>query len=215
MTTPVYYPRPGSLVAQVVYFFRSNPGEELTLDDIVAKFDTTRGNIHSLLRPAVEVDMLRRDRNADGEYFYTAGARIEVISAAGDTPERPAARARRPSGYASPRHQVDLSALVVEKGVPLPQQRAKLVSKWEPLFAKLAVPGDSIAIPAEIVVTLRSEAVKRAKAGRGHYKVLRLDGGGARIWRVEPPDEAAKSTPQGAWRALDVPKGKAQAKVAA
>ncbi len=193
MTTPVYYPRPGSLAAQVVYFFRANAGEELTLDDITAKFDASRGNIHTQLRPAVEVGLLARDRNADGEYVYQAGARIDVISANGDTPAQPAPKARKPVGFASPRHQVDLSALVVEKGVPLPEQRAKLRSKWEPLFDMLATVGDSIAIPPAIVVTLRSEAIKRAKAGRGHYKVLLTDGGGARIWRVAAP--ASKPAP--------------------
>lgn len=85
MTTPAYYPRPGSLAAQVVYFFRTNAGEELTLDDIVAKFDAGRLNIHTQLRPAVEVGLLARNRNADGEYIYTAGARIDVISTTGDT----------------------------------------------------------------------------------------------------------------------------------
>ena len=132
MNAPAYYPRPGTLAAQVVAFFRSNPGEELTLDDITAKFDAGRNNIHTQLRPAVEVGLLVRTRNADGEYIYTAGARIDVISTTGDTPASPAPKARKPSGFASPRHHVDLSALVVEKGVPLPQQRAKLVSKWEP-----------------------------------------------------------------------------------
>lgn len=228
MNTPAYYPRPGSLAAQVVYFFRTNAGEELTLDDITAKFDASRGNIHTQLRPAVEVGLLQRNRNADGEYIYTAGARIDVISAAGDTPAQPAPKARKPACFASPRHQVDLSALVVEKGVPLPEQRARLVSKWEPLFAKLAEVGDSIAIPAAIVVTLRSEATKRAKAGRGHYKVLLTDGGGARIWRIDPP--AGKPTPaqsaeapkaqaapkappaqKTTWRALDVPRTRAKA----
>jgi hypothetical protein len=34
MNAPAYYPRPGSLAAQVVYFFRTNAGEELTLEDI-------------------------------------------------------------------------------------------------------------------------------------------------------------------------------------
>ena len=66
MNAPAYYPHPGSLAAQVVYFFRTNAGEELTLEDIVTKFDTSRGNIHTQLRPAVEVGLLARDRNAAG-----------------------------------------------------------------------------------------------------------------------------------------------------
>ena len=224
MNAPAYYPRPGSLAAQVVYFFRTNAGEELTLEDIVTKFDTSRGNIHTQLRPAVEVGLLARDRNADGEYIYTAGARIDVISAAGDTTAQPAPKARKPARFTSPRHQVDFDTLVVEKGVPLPEQRAKPPSKWAPLFDKLAEPGDSIAIPPEIMIALRAETVKRTKAGSGHYRVLRTDDGGARIWRIEPPASkhapatkpaeapkattAAQKTP---WRALDAPLPRAKA----
>ena len=222
MNAPAYYPRPGSLAAQVVYFFRTNAGEELTLEDIVTKFDTSRGNIHTQLRPAVEVGLLARDRNADGEYIYTAGARIDVISATGDTPAEPAPKARKPARFTSPRHQVDFDTLVVEKGVPLPRQRAKPPAKWTPLFDKLAEPGDSIAIPPEIMIALRAETVKRTKAGSGHYRVLRTDDGGARIWRIEPPASkrapakpaeapkatAAQKTP---WRALDAPLPRAKA----
>jgi hypothetical protein len=216
MNAPAYYPRPGSLAAQVVYFFRANAGEELTLDDITAKFDASRGNIHTQLRPAVEVGLLQRDRNADGEYIYTAGARIDVISAAGDTPAQPAPRARKTARFASPRHQVDLGALVVEKGVPLPEQRAKRASKWTPIFAKLAEVGDSIAIPPEICNALRAEAIKRAKAGQGHYRVLLTDGGGARIWRVDAPASKpapaqSADAPKTPWRALDAPKARAKA----
>jgi hypothetical protein len=102
------------------------------------------------------------------------------------------------------------------------QQRAKPLSKWAPLFDKLAEPGDSIAIPAKIMIALRAETVKRTKAGSGHYRVLRTDDGGARIWRIEPP--ASKHAPakpaeapkaQAAqkthWRALDAPLPRAKA----
>lgn len=222
MTTPTYTPRAGSLASQVIGFFRHNPDEELLLDDITDKFDCTRGNIHTLLKDAVEAALLARYRNADGEYIYTAGARIDVISATGDTPAEPAPKARKPARFTSPRHQVDFDTLVVEKGVPLPRQRAKPRSKWTPLFDKLAEPGDSIAIPPEIMIALRAETVKRTKAGSGHYRVLRTDDGGARIWRIEPPASkhapakpaeapkatAAQKTP---WRALDAPLPRAKA----
>ena len=73
MTKAPYTPRPGSLPSQVIAFFASNPEEELTLEDIVEKFDTTRGNVHTNLGLAVDAGVLMRERNVDGEYFYCAG----------------------------------------------------------------------------------------------------------------------------------------------
>ena len=42
-----YTPRPDSLPSIVIGYFTNNPGEELTLEDITAKFETPRNNIHT------------------------------------------------------------------------------------------------------------------------------------------------------------------------
>lgn len=192
MSAPTYIPRPGSLAASVVYFFRTNADEELTLDDIVDKFGSVRGNIHTQLRPALDVDLLRRDTNADGEYIYQAGARIEVIPQASE-PARP--KARKPASFDSPRHEVDFDALKVDKGVPLrvigPYGAKPL--KWDPLFEKLAEVGDSIQLPAKLRATLSSAVIARNKKGRGHFRVLMTGADTCRVWRVDPPaQEGAK-----------------------
>ena len=188
MSTPVYYPRPGSLAAQVVYFFRTNPDEVLTVEDIVNKFDAPRGNIHTQLRPAVEVDLLRRGRNDEGEYTYQGGVRIEVINKSGETP---VPKARKPESYASPRHAIDIDALVVEKGVPMTPTRPGFAPKWDPLFDKLTEVGDSIEVPAKLRAALASAAATRNKRHQGYFRVLLTSGGKARVWRVQPPKSAA------------------------
>lgn len=75
MTTSnvLYSPRPGSLASSVIGFFTNNPGEELDLDAIVEKFGSTRGNIHTQLVGALDVGMVIRERNQDGDYIYKAG----------------------------------------------------------------------------------------------------------------------------------------------
>lgn len=74
MTEPTTYtPQAGSLPSQVSAFFTRNPDETLTLDDITSKFDASRGNIHSLLRKAVEVGLLARTINHESEWIYSPG----------------------------------------------------------------------------------------------------------------------------------------------
>lgn len=188
MSTPAYYPRPGSLAAQVVYFFRTNPDEVLTVEDIVNKFDAPRMNIHTQLRPALEVDLLRRSRNEDGDYIYQGGTRIEVINKAGDTP---APKARKPESFLSPRHELDIDALVVEKGVPMTPIRPGFAPKWDPLFDKLTEVGDSVEIPAKLRAALASAAATRNKRHQGYFRVLLTSGGKARVWRVQEPQSPA------------------------
>lgn len=55
-----YTPRSDSLPARVIAFFQRNLDEELSLEDITEKFDTTRGNIHTNLGLAVDAGMLVR-----------------------------------------------------------------------------------------------------------------------------------------------------------
>lgn len=71
--TTAYKPRAGSLASQLCYFFSSNPKEELTVEDITAKFDCVQGNVHTLLGESKAAGLLKRDRTEDGEYVYCAG----------------------------------------------------------------------------------------------------------------------------------------------
>lgn len=68
-TTP-YTPAPHSLAAKMLSFFERAPDEHLTLEDIVEKFDVTRGNIHTMLTPAVTAGLMQRSVNDDADYIY-------------------------------------------------------------------------------------------------------------------------------------------------
>ena len=187
-----YTPRPDSLPSIVIGYFTSNPGEELTLEDITAKFETPRNNIHTNLSLAVDAGLLVRARNDDGEYVYKAGKAIPrqididrvhrgQPAAAPSTPEKKAA-----SGYQSPRKALDLSNLIVEEGVPYLLNAAhKGASKWQPLFDKLTKPGQSIAIPGDMrgAVGAAAGKVNRLKTA-GTYRVAMTGGDSARVWRI-------------------------------
>lgn len=190
MTTP-YKPRAGSLPAQVVWFFTSNPDEQLALSDIEEKFDAVRGNIHTLLALAIDAQLLVRTRNDDGEYLYSAGAAIHnpVKEAAPEAPAPAPAEAPRKvrgpvKGFASPRYTLDISKLQVEHGVPFMKINGPTVGKWEPIFEKLQKPDQSIALPGHLRGALASAVRSRNKQNKGTFRVAMTGPDQARIWRL-------------------------------
>ena len=190
-STATYTPRPDSLPSIVIGYFTNNPGEELTLEDITAKFETPRNNIHTNLSLAVDAGLLVRARNDDGEYVYKAGKAIprqididrvhRGHATAPSTSEKKAT-----SGYQSPRKALDLSNLIVEEGVPYLLNAAhKGASKWQPLFDKLTKPGQSIAIPGDMrgAVGAAVGKVNKLKT-EGTFRVAMTGSDSARVWRI-------------------------------
>lgn len=172
MTT--YKPAPNSKPAKVLAFFRANPDEELQTDDVAEKFGMLRSQVHTLLRPAREAELLQRNRDVLGDYVYVAGpallAQLPPAStrenaetkqpAAQQTPAEPAtktvaenatpapgpARAGKPTGRrrAAVHSIPSFDGAVVRKGVPIPVMKGRAGAKWQPLFDKLQAPDESV-----------------------------------------------------------------------
>lgn len=186
-TLTPYMPQQGSIPAQVVEFFQANREEVLTADDVALKFAAPRSTIHSTLRVAVDALALKRDRNDDGEYVYTAGPRISVtkIKTADTSLVGTRERAGTPPVVITPE---ELQALQVERNVPIYSGRGggvQGVSKWGELFAKLTDAGTSIRIPLDWQKAVYAQAKKLAKDGKGTFIVRKVDTTHARIWRTE------------------------------
>lgn len=175
-----YIPRSDSLAAQVVAFFRANPDERLTADDIGLKWNVNRKGVHTLLARSLDVQLLQRERSPDGEWLYAAGAMIETTA----VPEPKPARSQKTFGYASPRHGFDLDTAKVEEDVPYTPGGIKGQSKWGPLFDKLERAGQSIAIPAQVKAAVAAAAIKRNAEKRGTFRVQMTGPDTARVWRV-------------------------------
>lgn len=75
-TLPTYTPRADTLPAQVCAFLMRNPDEELTVEDICAKFDAPRSNIHTQLSRCLDAGLLIRGKNEDDEYVYSIGHKL-------------------------------------------------------------------------------------------------------------------------------------------
>lgn len=195
MSTPTYQPRADSLASMCIGFFTNNPQEHLGLEDISEKFGATRGNIHSILRPALDAGFLLRERNDDGEYIFQAGPAISTAKTApADNTQKPISprksnpppgrKATAPRGYTSTRHILDFSSLQVDEGVPCMPLQAPGKSKWEPVFDALGKPGQSIALPGYVKAALAAAVAHRNKQKRGTFKVAMTGPSEARIWRI-------------------------------
>lgn len=189
-----YHPQAHSLAGQVLAFFRANPDEELSVDDMAGKFGVNRKNIHTLLRPALDASLLARERNDEAEYIYKAGPQLQTV---------PAARARKNAtttpdttghgalfGADTAYSQALIAQLpVATDRVYDPNPSHKGQSKWQPLFHRLTQNGQSILFPAgwrKAVASHAQKVNKEAAAQPGHGHVFRITtkGEAACLWRL-------------------------------
>jgi len=178
-----YSPRSDSLAARVIAFFRrSDEDDELHQSDIALKFEVPREHVHASLKEAVNQGILKRNNT-----LYSAGPQLNACLIAAPAPaasntEKRAYKTR--SGYASPRKHIDFDSLSVDDNVPFVPRAVLNGNKYDPLFAKLAVVGQSIAVPGDIKGALAAAAIKRNKIQMGTFRVAMTSADEARIWRV-------------------------------
>ena len=179
MTTTPYMPRLGSLPARCINFFRTNPDEELSLDDISDKFGASRANIHTLLSLARDAGLLDRYRNPDGEYIYTAGKKIGASDGVDIDAVHDAKASVRQRAAAS--ELPDPDKVEIDEHIPLP---GSIKRDWIPLLRRLGV-GHSAALPYAARYTLSRDITLAKKEGLGQY-TLRADAAkeSVRVWRI-------------------------------
>lgn len=196
-----YTPQAGSLASNMCGFFTNNPDETLGLDDITDKFDTVRGNVHTLLSRCLESGLLSRVQS-EGEYIYCRGPNLPTLNAIGADPERTSGidigrvNTLRPRKTAPTPPQAILTQagatlpplpsvdeVVIEDNIPLPE-RGTGRTDWTPLLAKLK-PGQSAQLPIRAKATL-SKCVTGAHAAKtGTFKTRCYpDTATVRVWRV-------------------------------
>lgn len=173
-------PRRDSLAARVINFFKFNPEERLSVDDICIKFDANRASVHTLLARTIAQHELVRERDELGEYVYIAGPALAMQSA------KPVPMIATTNGASrnGVRYDLDIDALQVEDGIPFDPSARVIPSKWDPLFDKLTTPGQSVAVPLSVKAALAAAAHKRNKEQRGEYRVMITGPEQARVWRV-------------------------------
>lgn len=168
-----------SMAGRVMAFLRDNPEECLTADDVAAKFEVGRKNVHTLLASRVESGYLQRTRNSDGDYIYTAGPALASWSP--DKPSTPTPKAKRTQHV-----RVDWATVEVDpNGPPPPPRRGKADGAYTNLLNKLTRPGLSFAVPANAqgLHGLRKTISARQKATQERYQSAQ-EGNQIRFWRL-------------------------------
>ena len=179
-----YTPTPGSVAERCIAYFRRLPDEELSTKDVALKFSVEAKHVLSLLKDAVEADLLALDGSiySAGKQINAADAPPPTTNAFGALLKTTKAQAKTPTKRRN--HVIDLGALKVDTGVPRCARHALGSSKWDPVFEKLQAAGQSIVLPAHLKAAAASVAHKRNKEKRGTYSVGLDSAGNLRIWRT-------------------------------
>ncbi len=183
-----YEPQAGSVPAQVIGFLRHNPDEHLTLEDITVKFNAGTANIHTLLARALDAELLKRSKNTDSDWVYSAGPALRPVKDK-DMSEPPKSQ-RAPAK--NTRGEIDPAALVICDD-PLPAGRASPGAKYVPLFVKLK-PGQAVKCKPEEVGRVSNAMRKWIDQNNLPY-VTRLQAryhsdGAGRVWLLPAPEKA-------------------------
>jgi hypothetical protein len=176
---PAYEPTSGSLADRVIEYFKENPEEELTRDDIAAKFDADQRFVAAQLAKAVVARVLVRDANYSGEDVWKPGPRGPFRAwpfgkAAGEGAKR-----RKPV-------ELDFVALQesIEDGVPL-FERQTLIKGLLELLSKVKK-GQHFKLPiaARGVMTAARSAYKE-KHPNVVFEIRQMTRQQIGVWRTQ------------------------------
>lgn len=183
-----YNPQEGSTAFKVIEFLTTHPDEELTSEDVGAKYDKPAKNVHSLLGAAVLAGALVRGENDDGDIVYRLGTGVAQIPAnpSGAPSLRTASPfvGKPPRRIATARLQLDLQAVAIESGIALPVKRGQLGTDWSALFTRMQA-GQSCLLPAHSRSALNKACTDYKKAGLGEFSVRMQDEEQLRLWRLK------------------------------
>ena len=188
-----YKPNAGSMPAKLIEFLNINGDEDLTTDDIAAKFGVSALSVHSCLAAAMTAGALGRQKNDDGEYIYVHPSRCKVHGAG--TPKAPwpypVAATQNSPGWLSPTPKtrrsptppalIDLDALALEDNVPMTALRPQL--DWPGLFGRMQL-GQSCVLPRSVSSTCAKAMSAFKAAGFGELKRKTIDEEKFRLWRL-------------------------------
>lgn len=140
-----YTPQPDSLAGRVCAFFRANPDEELSQEDIARKWDAPRSAIQSLLAVPVSHNLLQRVQHRNGgSIVYCAGEALLHSPATAAAPAAAAAQPTWPGKTRTSLPPLDVAAFKVIKKEAPPKRASLKTTDWQAFFAQLKVKHDAI-----------------------------------------------------------------------
>jgi len=186
-----YTPRAGSVAYRTIDFFRANPDEELSVDDIVEKFEPSTGNVSAFLAEPIKHGLIMRERDSSGEYMFKAGPKLKGPMTTEPLAKAvqcivPAPKVKRGLGVLA--LDLDLASIPLRDDVPMPGatglKRKRL--DYALLLDRMKV-GQSAQLPYACRFTL-GKAIKLVhQDGTGRRFTTRSDAeaGTLAVWRAE------------------------------
>jgi hypothetical protein len=202
-TAQTYEPEAGSVPARVLDLFIRNPEEEFTSGDLALKYVVRSEKFSALLAGAISCGLLRYERTtaSDGSKVWRAGPHLKawadsrdsaaVAVAAASSRGLARAPAAKTSSAAQPARQrrmltpatpsIDLAAVPVLKGVPIPEAVRGGVngSRYAAMWDRLGV-GDAFELPDRQAAGLAAYC----KKNRRSFTVRTTGDGIKTIWRT-------------------------------
>lgn len=191
--TSTYTPQAGSVAFKVIEFFTTNPDEELSTDNLEAKFSKPAAQFHSILGGALQAGVLKRHTNDDDELVYSLGKgtaqvqanparhpnlRPDALLASAELGRKPKPKSRI---HAS---MLDLDSVQLRDDVPVPDKQGNAVEKFTALLARMKI-GQSCELPAATKTTLAKVCIAHHAEGKGKFTVRKLNVTTIGLWRVE------------------------------
>ena len=193
MSQPAYKPRAGTLDAEVLWYLSRHPGAALTCEDIDAKFDCIRGNIHTQLRPALDAGLMVRGMNEDGEITYAAGPNL-VMHVEPNVPKllSMVKASRNAPPLAIPTYGA-LDTIKIDDDIPPPVRPTPF--DWKAKLLQLR-PGQSFAVPLRHKFVLGSYMSQLHRDKKGTWTLsAKRETDQVRVWRLPDPDPTPATNP--------------------
>ena len=168
---PDYIPRPDTLPARVVSYFRRLPDEELSVNDIAIKWHADQKNVALQLRMAVDAGLLKKDGTV-----YSSGEKIGSIEL---SPSAIASAGLPPQRKSRVRTTIDIEAIEFEDAPPELQSPLKVHDRWVAKLRQMPS-GKSFVVPSVYRHALRAAASELRKLG-WKISVLIADEGTVRV----------------------------------
>ena len=189
-----YKPNAGSMPAKLIDFLNINGDEELTIEDIAAKFGVSALSVHSCLATALTGGAVARLKNEDGEYIYVHASRspaqaakpVWPHAATGHTPtaSSPFGNLGKPKSKPSANASglpVDLAALELDDDIPLKAVNPQL--DWPGLFGRMQ-PGQSCVLPRSVGMSCAKAITAYKASGLGELQRKTVNEDQFRLWRI-------------------------------
>lgn len=179
MPKTTYTPPADSLASSVVSYFRNNPEEQLTVEDISEKFSVGLSSVHTQLSLVLDAKLLHRSQDQDGQYVYAAGTTLAI-----DYGWKQTSLAKQAKRVQAPNHDAfDFAAVKIESGVPVPQRSIGKTLQLRKLLFKLSE-SESCVLPMNTRTILARVITKEQATTSRRYIAKKIAADQIRLWRT-------------------------------